>query len=595
MIKFPYGISDFRDIITQGYYYRDRTHAIPFLELNKSTLFIRPRRFGKSLVLSMLENYYDIARKEAFDTLFGKLAIGLNPTLLRNSYFILRWDFSCVDPTGSPQDVKRSLYDYINGRIRNFLRYYRNNGFDLQDIEIHPENALATIESLLGGAQSTGYPVFLLIDEYDNFANTIMMLPVADSQARYAALVHDEGMLRTLFKVVKSATSGTGFDRVFITGVSPVVMSDITSGYNIAEDMFFEPEFADLCGFREHEVAETLREIASGCGMDISKTDEALEMMRIYYNGYNFVPGSTGFIYNPTLCLYFFKQFQKRCAYPRKMLDANLSVDQSKLEYVCLLPGGRELVTSLANTGQKVAVTDIVDRFGLSEMLSDDSKDRTFIISFLYYFGVLTLAGKTDTLQLVLKVPNQVMQSLYVERVQRMMLPDPVIRDRGKLAAEQVYQKGDIEPLCTFVQYHIFSVFKNRDYALANELTVKTAFLALLYNDILYIMDSEPELERRYADLTMIIRPDMRHGKILDVLIEFKFLSLKTLGLSGEQLRAMTPEALDDLPEVKQALDEGKSQIMDYGNRLARKYPALRLKSFVVVALGFERICFLPG
>jgi hypothetical protein len=228
-------------------------------------------------------------------------------------------------------------------------------------------------------------------------------------------------------------------------------------------------------------------------------------------------------------------------------------------------------------------------------MLSDDSKDRTFIISFLYYFGVLTLAGKTDTLQLVLKVPNQVMQSLYVERVQRMMLPDPVIRDRGKLAAEQVYQKGDIEPLCTFVQYHIFSVFKNRDYALANELTVKTAFLALLYNDILYIMDSEPELERRYADLTMIIRPDMRHGKILDVLIEFKFLSLKTLGLSGEQLRAMTPEALDDLPEVKQALDEGKSQIMDYGNRLARKYPALRLKSFVVVALGFERICFLPG
>jgi hypothetical protein len=437
--------------------------------------------------------------------------------------------------------------------------------------------------------------VFLLIDEYDNFANTIMMLPVADSQARYAALVHDEGLLRTLFKVVKSATSGTGFDRVFITGVSPVVMSDITSGYNIAEDMFFEPEFGDLCGFRENEVAETLREIAHGCGMDDSKAGEALEMMRVYYNGYNFIPGRDTFIYNPTLCLYFFKQFQKRCAYPRKMLDANLSVDQSKLEYVCLLPGGQELVTSLANTGQKVAVTDIVDRFGLSEMLSDDSKDRTFIISFLYYFGVLTLAGETEQGEYLLKVPNLVMQGMYVERVQRMMLPDPVIRDRGLDAARQLYQFGEIKPVCMFVQDIYFTVFSNRNYIQANELIIKTCFSTLLYNDLLYIMDSEPEIERRYADLTMIIRPDKRYLKIFDVLIEFKFLSLKTLGLSGEQLRAMTPEALDDLPEVKQALDEGKSQIIDYGNRLARKYPALRLKSFVVVALGFERICFLSG
>jgi hypothetical protein len=277
------------------------------------------------------------------------------------------------------------------------------------------------------------------------------------------------------------------------------------------------------------------------------------------------------------------------------MLDANLSVDQSKLEYVCLLPGGQELVTSLANTGQKVAVTDIVDRFGLSEMLSDDSKDRTFIISFLYYFGVLTLAGETEQGEYLLKVPNLVMQGMYVERVQRMMLPDPVIRDRGLDAARQLYQFGEIKPVCMFVQDIYFTVFSNRNYIQANELIIKTCFSTLLYNDLLYIMDSEPEIERRYADLTMIIRPDKRYLKIFDVLIEFKFLSLKTLGLSGEQLRAMTPEALDDLPEVKQALDEGKSQIIDYGNRLARKYPALRLKSFVVVALGFERICFLSG
>ncbi len=593
MINFPYGISDFRQIITHGYYYRDRTSAIPLLERTRSTLFIRPRRFGKSLVLSMLENYYDIARRDAFETIFGKLAIGANPTPLRNSHFILRWDFSCIDPTGTAGQIKQSLYDHINVRIQKCLHYYQDNGFDLQKTEINPHNALASIESLLGATQSAGHPVFLLIDEYDNFANTVMMLPVADSRSRYESLVHDEGLLRTLFKVVKASTSGTGFDRVFITGVSPVVMSDITSGYNIARDIFFAPEFSDLCGFREKEVSETLREIVQACDMNDGTADEPLNVMRTYYNGYNFIPRHSDFIYNPTLCLYFFDEFQKRCAYPRKMLDANLSVDQSKLEYVCNLPGGWELVSSLAQKGQDVVVPDIVDRFGLGEMLSDRSKDRTFIASFLYYFGVLTLAGETEQGELRLKVPNLVMQGMFVERVLRTMLPDPVIRDRGLDAAKQVYQFGEIEAVCQFVQEVYFGVLSNRDYSLANELTLKTCFLTLMYNDLLYIMDSEPELERRYSDLTMIIRPDKRYLKIFDVLIEFKFLSLKTLGQTGEQLRAMSRQRLYELPAVQKAFDEGHAQTLDYGARLARKYPELRLKSFVVVALGFERVCFL--
>ena len=251
MIKFPYGMSDFRQIITEGYFYCDRTAAIPLLERGKTQLFIRPRRFGKSLALSMLENYYDIARKDAFDDIFGRLAIGRDPTPLRNSYFILRLDFSCVDPMGTPEDVKRSLYNHINVRLENFVLYYGDNGFDLSRMKVNPEDALSSIESLLGVTQSAGHPVFLLIDEYDNFANTIMMLPTLDSRERYESVVHDEGLLRTVFKVVKASTSGTGLDRVFITGVSPVVMSDITSGHNIAEDLFLEPEFWDLCGFRE--------------------------------------------------------------------------------------------------------------------------------------------------------------------------------------------------------------------------------------------------------------------------------------------------------------------------------------------------------
>ena len=593
MIKFPYGMADFRQIVTQGYFYCDRTQAIPLLEQAQSQIFIRPRRFGKSLLLSMLENYYDISRKDKFDAIFGHLAIGRNPTPQRNFYFILRLDFSCVDPTGTPDDVKRSLFNHINARIRNFILYYGDNGFDMFRIIVNHGDALDTIDSLVGVAASAGHPIYLLIDEYDNFANTVMMLPTLNSRNNYTALVYDEGVLRTFFKMVKSSTGGAMFDRVFITGVSPVVLSDITSGYNIAEDIFFEPEFGDLCGFQQEEVAKTLGDIAAGCGFGEEKASEALEMMRTYYNGYNFIPRGRRVVYNPTLCLYFFKQFQKRCAYPDEMLDANLAVDYSKLEYTANLPGGREIVFALAEREASIAVPRVSSRFGLSEMLSDHSKDKTFIASFLYYFGVLTLAGETDKLQLILKVPNLVMQSMYVERVQRMMLPDPVVRDCGRLAAEKVYQEGDIEPVCTFVQNHLFGVFKNRDYAQANELTVKTAFLALLYNDILYIMDSEPELKRRYADLTMIIRPDMRRGKIFDVLIEFKFLSLKQLSLSGETIRSMSPAELYAQPMVKHALEEGTDQVMDYGHRLADRYRNLRLKKFVVAALGFEHICFL--
>ena len=275
------------------------------------------------------------------------------------------------------------------------------------------------------------------------------------------------------------------------------------------------------------------------------------------------------------------------------MLDANLAVDDSKLEYTANLPGGRDMVFTLAEREASIAVLRVSSRFGLSEMLSDHSKDKTFIASFLYYFGVLTLVGETNKGELVLKVPNLVIQGLYVERVQRMMLPDPVTRDRGLDLAKRVYQYGDIEPVCAFVGDVYFSVFKNRDYAQANELTLKTCFLTLLYNDILHIMDSEPELTRRYADLTMIIRPDKRYLQIFDVLIEFKFLSLKQLGLSGEAIRSKSPAELYSLSVVKHALEEGTAQVMDYGCRLGGRYRDLRLKKFVVTALGFERICFL--
>ncbi len=589
MMKFPYGISDFHKITTRGYFYCDRTDKIPLLEQSDSQLFIRPRRFGKSLLLSMLENYYDVAKKDEFDEMFGHLAIGKNPTPLKNSYYILKWDFSCVDTTGDPNYIKQMLFDHINGCIEGFLLYYRD--YNLPDVTVDRNNAISSIKSLINSVRMTSYPVYLLIDEYDNFANTVMM-GIQKDKERYNALVHDEGILRTLFKAIKSSTSGSMFDRVFITGVSPVVLSDITSGYNVAENIYFHPKLNNLCGFREGEVYTVLENIVKKCGMGAEKPDEALDLMKTWYNGYRFAFGLDEYIYNPTLCLYFFKQFQDMCSYPRKMLDSNLAVDESKLEYIAQIPMGEDILFSMMQKDHHVVVKDISDRFGIREMLDESSKDSSFLVSFLYYFGVLTLAGETDDLKLKFKVPNLVMQSLYVERVQKMLLPEPQTRDDGKLAAEKVYQKGDIKPLCDFVENRYFTVFKNRDYRWANELTLKTAFLTLLYNDIIFIMDSETEVLRRYADLTMIIRPDKRYGKIFDVLIEFKFVTLKDAGMTGEEAKQLSKDALYGLPQIKNALDEGENQVTHYGKQLDCKYGNLRLQKFVVAALGFERVCF---
>ena len=590
-MKYPYGISDFRSIIRENYFYCDRTDSIPLLENSKSQLFIRPRRFGKSLLLSMLENYYDVAKKDEFEELFGGLKIGGNPTESRNSYFILRLDFSCVDPTGSAEDVKRALFDHINAGIEGFYNFYRYKGYELPKIKINYNNALYSMNSLVSAVRMTPYPVYLLIDEYDNFANTVMM-GVQSTGKRYEALVHDEGPLRTFFKSVKASTSGSMFDRVFITGVSPVVMSDITSGYNIAKNIYFEPEFNDLCGFKQNEIEDVLKKIVDKCGFEKEKIQEAVNLMQTYYNGYTFSHATDEHIYNPTLCLYFFEQFEKTCGYPRKMLDSNLAVDESKLEYIAQIPRGRDLLMNLVQKDKDVVMSDIEDRFGIKDMLTDKSKDNTFLVSFLYYFGVLTIAGDTEDLQIILKVPNLVMQSLYVERVQKMLLPEPDDRDDGKLAAEKVYQKGDMAPLCRFMEERYFKVFHNRDYRWANELTVKTAFLTLLYNDIIYIMDSEKEVDRRYADLTMIIRPDKRYGKVFDVLIEFKFVKLKDAKLSAEQARDLSEDELCLIPEIAKQMEDGKKQVREYGKQLEQRHGNLRLQKFVVVALGFERVCF---
>jgi hypothetical protein len=366
-------------------------------------------------------------------------------------------------------------------------------------------------------------------------------------------------------------------------------MSDVTSGFNIAEDISLLPEFHDLCGFWESEVTEVLIRIAEQCKLSPEDAKEAIAMMRTFYNGYRFSSRADGLLYNPTLVLYFLKHLQRSCTYPENMLDENLAMDRGKISYISRLPGGDRLLWDNLNEQVPVTIQRLANRFGVQEMLSAP-KDHTFMASLLYYFGVLTLGERTPRGTRTLLIPNLVVRGLYLERIQEMVIPD-MQRDEALNVAENFYSTGNLDEVCAYLEHTYLKAFDNRDYKWTNELTIKTIFLAFLFNDLFYIMDSETALQREYADMTMIVRPDMRQFQLLDFLFEFKYIGLKQHGLTGENVRAMSLKQLKTLAPVAAKLAESKTKLEGYRQKLNSVYgDKLRLHVYSVVAIGYDRL-----
>ena len=582
-MKFPYALSHFGKLMQRGCFYQDRTDRIPLLEeAGDQLIFIRPRRFGKSLLLSMLEHYYDVNRADQFEALFGKLAIGKKPTPLRNQYFILKWDFSTVKAQGDLKDIETALYQHINTSIQRCTAYY-----GLGDIDLTPDNAVDSLFKLMIRVCEEGRHIYLLIDEYDNFANEVLMS--GRRQDFYESLLYGEGILKTLFKAVKAGAGEGTIERVFITGVSPIVLSDMTSGYNVGEDIYLKPEFNDLCGFTEPEISVILQQLALENPQRDWSEDKALELMRTFYDGYCFNQEIEHRMYNPTLSLYFLKNLASYGRYPNNMLDENLAMDRGKLRYIAELQHGEDLITEALNGEEGILIPQLARRFGVADVL-DAVKDRDFMASLLYYFGILTLNGIGFLGKSILNIPNLVARSLYVERLRDMWLTTYQDKITTQQVAEAVYAKGDLAPLVEFSEQRYFPILSNRDYAFTNELAIKLAFLTLLFNDRLYMMVSEIEVNHRYADLSMIVRPDMRKYAALDLLFEFKYVGLKALKLSGEQVRNMPMEQLAELPLIAAALASATEQARDYGGVLIERYDLKDLRQYAAVSVGLERV-----
>ncbi len=588
MLKFPYGIANFYDMITEDYLYIDRTDRIRLLEnAGKTLLFLRPRRFGKSLLLSTLENYYDVKRADEFERLFGHLAIGKDPTPKHNQYFILKWNFSGITTIGDEFAFQQALYNHINGCIEEFQSYYH----DILNYDITvSSDALRSFQSVLTAVQTTHYKLYLLIDEYDSFANTVLMTDRSAGATRYQSLLQGEGLLKTVFKAVKAGMEGHGLDRVFLTGAAPIVLSDAGSSFNMVKDISLEPEVHDLCGFREDEIVQLAQQIGATCNLTQAQVTQAVDTMRTYYNGYSFTYNTPPTLYNSTLALYFLEHWQKRCTYPIELLDDNLAMDQEKLVYIASLMGGQEVLVRALNGEEPVTTYRLSRRFGVSDMLNE-TQDSDSIIRLLYYFGILTLTGEhTPIRKMIMKIPNLVIQQLYVDRIRKALLPASDVQEAQQVA-EQFYTTGDIGAVCAFIEQKYFPLFDNRDYRWTNELTFKAMFMTMLANTFYYQTISEMPLRRGYSDLTMLVRPDMRQLTLLDFLLEFKYASLKDVGLSGEQVRAMSNAEVAALPLVQERMTEARGKLKDYRQTLldTHHHEELRLRCFSVVAVGYER------
>ncbi len=254
---------------------------------------------------------------------------------------------------------------------------------------------------------------------------------------------------------------------------------------------------------------------------------------------------------------------------------------------VCLMDG--LLFGEALNKTPPLVLSLLANRFGVDQMLRTTQSNQ-FIVSLLYYLGILTLDGQTALGKLLFKIPNLVVRKLYVEHLFEMLLPQPE-REEVRLLAEYFYQTGDLQPVCDFMEQRYLKVFDNRDYKAANELTIKTAFLTVLFNDVWYLMDSELPSERRYTDLTMIVRPDCRQWPLYDFIFEFKYLKLSDVNLSSDKLKKLTQKELEALESVKDKLAESKQQLLDYQTGLESKYGDIfKWQLIRVVAVGFDRL-----
>ncbi|MCG8502182.1 MAG: ATP-binding protein [Firmicutes bacterium] len=522
MMKTPYGISSFKTLREEGYLYIDKTKYIEVLEnLNSKYLFfIRPRRFGKSLFLSTLAHYYDMRFKQAFDRLFGGLYIGENPTKLRNDYFVLELDFSALN-TESKAALERTFKLRLIDSITGFLNKYSEFFADISALQDRMKE-MADVGSILGAllesVKKTDKKIYLIIDEYDHFANDIIAM---GDGAFYKEIVRAAGFVRDFYEAVKIGTKSV-IDRIFITGISPVMLDDLTSGFNIAANLTMHMAVNEMLGFTEGEVEGIIDKADYNGDKGI-----LLDELRENYNGYLFHKDAKQRVYNPDMILHFFNELDMTGKYPEELIDDNVKTDYGRLNRLVGNEQNKKVLDEIImNEG---IVTEIVTRFSFDRMY-----DQGYFVSLLFYMGLLTIQG-TAYGKTKLGIPNYVVKTLFWEYFQRKLREQFNIQYKTVQLAKANWEiafDGTLKPFLDFIGSNVLKALSNRDLIQFDEKYLKVILFAYLTTSNLYRPISEKEVETGYIDIYLekdFRMPDVKYEWI----IELKYLKKDEKGKMG--------------------------------------------------------------
>ena len=568
----PYAMMNFAVIRRDDYYYVDKTSFIPLIERSDRFFFFnRPRRFGKSLTLNMLQHYYDVNAKDKFDALFGDLYIGQHPTKDRNSYLVLKLNFSLV--SAELHNYRKGLDDHCSIVFDYFCDVYADYLPEgIKEKMQAKDGAVNQLEYLYMECAKVNRKIYLFIDEYDHFTNTI--LSDADSLNRYTDETHKTGYLRAFFNTVKSGTDSS-IERCFITGVSPVTMDDLTSGFNIGTNYSLSSEFNEMMGFTEDEVRQMLAYYSTTCHFNHS-IDEIIEIMKPWYDNYCFAPESydTTTMYNSNMVLYFVKNYILYGKVPRDMIEDNIRIDYEKLRMLIRKDKEFSHDASIIQTlvSQGYIAGELKRGFPAVSIVDPDN-----FISLLYYFGMLTVSG-THEGKTKLTIPNQVVrEQLYTYLLNTYNEADLNFSnyERSELSSALAY-RGEWLVYFDYIAGCLKRYASQRDKQ-KGEFFVHGFTLAMTAQNRFYRPISEQDTQAGYVDIFLCplldIFPDMVHSYI----IELKYAKYKDPESRVEELR------LEAIEQANRYADT---------DTVKRAVGTTRLHKIVVVYKGMEmRVC----
>lgn len=560
--RVPYGIMNFAELIEKNSYFVDKTQYIEKLEKYQNPVFLRPRRFGKSLFCSMLQYYYDQKEASRFCELFGNTWIGKNPTGTHNQYLVLKFDFSVIPISEDITKTEMAFNQICVGRITQLKYAYPDLMHDLLDFS--PDTDASTALSLwLGYLQKSDAPqVYVIIDEYDNFVNQYI---TSHQDHLYQEVTSGDSFLRTFFKTLKEGRQTGIIANIFITGVLPITIDDLTSSYNIATFLSLDSSFESMLGFTQQEVNGLLDMIFKDYQLDPLIRPEIQEVIKTQYNGYHFVDPDGEAIYNSTMLMYFLQDFCDKKKIPKQLTDLNLRTDLSWVKRITSsTENTRDIVSELIQT-ESVPYDEeyLVSKFNRSQFF-----DKHYYPISLFYLGMLT---KKD--QFFLKLPNVNMQKIFAEYFNELYSID--VSTRYAEMMQGFLNDPDLKKL--FADYWQLYVGQLPEavFTRVNENFYRTTFYELCsrYLSTWFTWNLERSYPKGRSDLEFVGKYHEKFAGIRWV-IEFKYFSNTEWARMNTSIESFSVR------------DEDTKQIMGYAEGLRSEYPQALVRMFVIYCIG---------